>query len=34
MTETLDHKLAMLKLGRMRQVYTSWIEQAALTEMG
>ncbi len=34
MTETLDHKLATLKLGRMRQVYTSWIEQAAQTEMG
>lgn len=24
MTETLDHKLATLKLGRMRQVYASW----------
>ncbi len=34
MTETLDHKLATLKLGRMRQVYASWIEQAAQTEMG
>jgi DNA replication protein DnaC len=34
MTETLDHKLAALKLGRMRQVYASWIEQAAQTEMG
>ena len=34
MSESLDHKLTMLKLGRMRQVYTSWIEQAAQTEMG
>jgi DNA replication protein DnaC len=34
MTETLDHKLATLNLGRMRQVYASWIEQAAQTEMG
>jgi len=34
MSETLDHKLATLKLGRMRQVYASWIEQAAHSEMG
>jgi DNA replication protein DnaC len=34
MSESLDHKLTMLKLGRMRQVYPSWIEQAAQTEMG
>ena len=34
MTETLDHKLATLKLGCIRQVYASWIEQAAQTEMG
>lgn len=34
MSESLDHKLTTLKLGRMRQVYTSWIEQAAHTEMG
>jgi DNA replication protein DnaC len=34
MTESLDHKLTTLKLGRVRQVYASWIEQAAQTEMG
>jgi DNA replication protein DnaC len=34
MSQTLDHKLAELKLGRMRQVYPTWIEQAAHTEMG
>jgi DNA replication protein DnaC len=34
MSESLDHKLTTLKLGRMRQVYPSWIEQAAHTEMG
>ncbi|HEY6408241.1 MAG TPA: IS21-like element helper ATPase IstB [Ktedonobacteraceae bacterium] len=34
MSESLDHKLTTLKLGRIRQVYTSWIEQAAQTEMG
>jgi DNA replication protein DnaC len=34
MSESLDHKLTTLKLGRMRQVYASWIEQAAQTEMG
>ncbi len=34
MSETLDQKLAALKLGRMRQVYTSWIEQAVQSELG
>src|SRR5258708_23780192 len=34
MTWTIDQKLAPLELGRMRHVYTSWIEQAAQTEMG
>src|SRR4249920_4223957 len=34
MTESLEQKLATLKLGRIRQVYPSWIEQAAQTEMG
>jgi len=34
MTETLEHKLALLKLGRMREVYQDWIEQAAQTQMG
>jgi hypothetical protein len=34
MSQPLDHKLAELKLGRMRQVYPTWIEQAAQTEMG
>ena len=34
MSESLDHKLPTLKLGRVRQVYASWIEQAAQTEMG
>jgi len=34
MTETLEHKLALLKLGRMREVYQNWIEQAAQTQMG
>src|SRR5438067_5061821 len=34
MSQALDHKLAELKLGRMRQVYPTWIEQAAHTEMG
>src|SRR6266699_3411980 len=34
MNETLDQKLAALKLGRMRQVYASWIEQAAHSELG
>jgi DNA replication protein DnaC len=34
MSESLDHKLTTLKLARMRQVYVSWIEQAAQAEMG
>ena len=34
MSQALDHKLAELKLGRMRQVYPTWIEQAAQSEMG
>ena len=33
MNETLDQKLAALKLGRMRQVYTGWIEQAVHSEL-
>jgi DNA replication protein DnaC len=28
MNEPLDQKLVALKLGRMRQVYPSWVEQA------
>jgi DNA replication protein DnaC len=34
MSEALDQKLTMLKLARMRQVYASWIEQAAHSELG
>ncbi len=34
MSEALDQKLAALKLGRIRQVYASWIEQAAHEELG
>jgi DNA replication protein DnaC len=34
MSQALDHKLAELKLGRMRQVYPTWTLQAAQTEMG
>ena len=34
MNETLDQKLATLKLGRVRQVYPSWVEQAAHSELG
>ena len=34
MSETLDQKLAALKLGRIKQVYTSWIEQAVHSELG
>src|SRR5260370_582142 len=29
MSEALDQKLATLKLGRIRQIYPSWIEQAS-----
>jgi DNA replication protein DnaC len=32
-SEVLDQKLTTLKLGRMRQVYASWIEQAAHAEL-
>ena len=34
MSETLDQKLSALKLARIRQVYPSWIEQAAQSELG
>jgi DNA replication protein DnaC len=34
MNETVDQKLASLKLGRIRQVYLSWVEQAAHSELG
>jgi DNA replication protein DnaC len=34
MTETLEQKLALLKLGRVREVYLNWIEQASQTQMG
>ena len=34
MSQALDHKLTELKLGRMRQVYPTWGEQAVQTEMG
>src|SRR5712691_1842739 len=34
MNETLDQKLAALKLARIRQVYASWVEQAAHSELG
>ncbi len=34
MSEALDQKLVALKLGRIRQVYASWVEQAAHSELG
>ena len=34
MSEALDQKLTALKLGRIRQVYPSWIEQATHSELG
>src|SRR5437588_10411925 len=34
MNEPLDQKLATLKLGRIRQIYPSWVEQAAHSELG
>jgi DNA replication protein DnaC len=34
MTESLEQKLATLRLGRMRQIYASWIEQAATSNLG
>jgi DNA replication protein DnaC len=34
MSESLDQKLTALKLGRIRQIYPSWIEQAAQSNLG
>ncbi len=34
MSEALDQKLSTLKLGRMRQIYPSWIEQASQENLG
>lgn len=34
MSQTLDHYLTTLKLGRIRQVYASWIEQASNQQLG
>jgi len=34
MSETLDQKLTTLKLGRIRQIYPSWIEQASDGNLG
>src|SRR3989442_2913837 len=34
MNQTLDQKLATLKLGRIRKVYPSWVEQAMQSERG
>lgn len=34
MSEALDQKLTTLKLARVREVYASWIEQAAHSELG
>src|SRR5437764_8437927 len=34
MSQALDHKLTELKLGQMRQVYPTWVDQAAHTQMG
>jgi DNA replication protein DnaC len=34
MNEALDQKLATLRLGRIRQVYPSWVEQAAHGKLG
>lgn len=34
MSESLDQKLTALKLGRIRQIYESWIEQAAPSNLG
>jgi DNA replication protein DnaC len=34
MSDALDQKLSALKLGRMRQIYPSWIEQAAHENLG
>jgi DNA replication protein DnaC len=34
MNEPLEQKLATLRLGRIRQIYASWIEQAATSNLG
>lgn len=34
MNEALEQKLAALRLGRVRQIYASWIEQAATSNLG
>jgi DNA replication protein DnaC len=34
MNEPLEQKLAALRLGRIRQIYPSWIEQAATSNLG
>ncbi len=34
MTAPLEQKLAALHLGRIRQIYPSWIEQAASSNLG
>jgi DNA replication protein DnaC len=34
MNETIDQKLATLKLGRIRQVYESWVQQAEASSLG
>lgn len=34
MKETIDQKLAALKLGRIRQVYESWVQQAEASSLG
>jgi DNA replication protein DnaC len=34
MNETIDQKLVTLKLGRIRQVYDSWVQQAEASSLG
>jgi hypothetical protein len=34
MSEALEQKLTALRLGRVRQIYPSWIEQAATSNLG
>ncbi len=34
MSEALEQKLTAMRLGRVRQVYASWIEQAATSNLG
>jgi DNA replication protein DnaC len=34
MSASMDQKLTLLKLGRIRQIYPSWIEQASKTNLG